>query len=448
MISATRMRVLVLAPCGRDARLIGTVLAAVNVDSEACATVADLVARMRDGAGAAIVAEEALSAGFDDLTAAMGGEPSWSDFPLILLAQRKHPPLAAAWLGDALSDTTILPRPLTPETLVSVVRVALRSRRRQYQLQAHLEAQRQRTAEIVEGIYDGYLSMDWQWHCVYVNQTGATLLGRRPEDLIGADMLEVMPHWSEGTFQSQVQDVMNTGRPFAIEEFCPINDRWFDVRCGRSVDGLCFFFSDITKRKDGERHLRLVINELSHRVKNTLAVIQAIADQTFKSGGDIDAIRVAFQGRLNALAETHTLLTVAHWESVDLATLIERTLGHMASGDRLRVRAVGNPVKLNPKAALAIGMTLHELATNAAKYGALVDVGCVDVLWRIADGALVIEWNEQGGGAVSSPTRKGFGTRMVDQAIEYELGGEVVRDYRPSGFHCLLTVPGELALAA
>lgn len=443
-----QLRVLVLAPRGRDAPLIRDVLGAAGIKATVCASTAEVATHMREGAGAVLIAEEAVADGTHDITAVLDGQPSWSDFPIIFLADRKHTPRAGACPVDALREAAILPRPLTPETLVSLVRVALRSRQRQYQLQAHLVAQQQRSAEVLEGIYDGYLSMDWQWRCVYVNHTGAALLNRRPQDLIGANMMDVMPHWSEGDFQKRVQDVMETGRPFRIEEWCPINGRWFDVRCGRSIDGLSFFFSDITPRKEAEEHLRLVINELSHRVKNTLAVIQAIADQTFKTGTDIEAVRQAFTGRLRALAETHTLLTEANWEAVDLAALVTRAVGHMI-GDISRVHASGEAVRLCPKAALAIGMTMHELSTNAAKYGALsTHAGSVEVRWRVNDDGLVIDWSEHGGNAVVPPKRKGFGTRMVDQAIEYELGGEVERVFRPDGLHCSLSVPAAAALAA
>jgi two-component sensor histidine kinase len=442
-VDETRMRVLVLAPHGRDAALIGDVLAAAGVVAQCCGSIPDLTERMREGAGAAIIVQEALAADTSELLATMEAQPSWSDFPLIVLADREK-----RWrqVPAALVHVVILPRPSTPESLVSIVRASLQSRRRQYQLEAYLDAQRQRVAEVLEGIFDGYLSMDWSWRCVYVNETGARLLGKAVDELVGSDMRQLMPHWSADGFEQCVRTVMDTGHPFLVEEYCPSMGRWFDVRCGRSVDGVSFFYSDITPRKKSEEHLQMVINELSHRVKNTLAVIQSIADQTFKADGSLETVRSAFQGRLSALAETHTLLTASHWESVDLAALVEHSVGHLSSGGR-RVRAAGARVKLTPKAALAIGMTLHELSTNAAKYGALAgEAGSVEVRWRTEAGDLVVDWLETAAAAVALPTRKGFGTRMVDQAIEYELGGAVSRDYRPTGLHCHLAIPLATAL--
>jgi two-component sensor histidine kinase len=448
-MGGVRMRVLVLAPRGRDAALICQVIEAAGMAAEACATLSELTSRMREGAAAALVAEEALAHGLSDFVSVLDSQPSWSDFPVILLAEAEHPPRVKDAMGHVLNSAAILRRPVAPETLVSVVRLELLSRRRQYQLQAYLATERQRAIEILENIYDGYLSIDCRWRCVYVNQRGASLLDCRPEDLIGANMLEIMPHWTTGTFRALVEGVMTTGKPFAVEEFCPITNRWLDVRCGASVDGLSFFFCDITQRKAAEEHLRLVINELGHRVKNTLAVIQVIADQTFKTGGDLESIRSAFQGRLKALAETHNLLTAAHWESVDLAALVDHAVGDLRGASCERVHAAGEALKLIPEASLAIGMTLHELYTNAVKYGALAtETGSIDMRWRLNGDALIIDWQEQGGAEITPPARKGFGTAMIDQSIEYQLGGQVVREYRPDGLHCTLTVPLEAVRSA
>jgi two-component sensor histidine kinase len=143
------------------------------------------------------------------------------------------------------------------------------------------------------------------------------------------------------------------------------------------------------------------------------------------------------------------LLTTTHWDSVDLRSLVEHSIGHVTGGGSSRVRTSGVAVNLNAKACLAISMTLHELSTNAVKYGALsADGGSIAVNWRLGDSVLVIEWSEQGAIGLTPPKRKGFGSRMIDQTIEYELGGEVAREYRPVGLHCVLTIPTASALAA
>ncbi|MBC7950308.1 MAG: PAS domain-containing protein [Rhodospirillaceae bacterium] len=441
--------VLVVAPRGRDAATIADILRARGITVEVVATVAELASRMDESSGAALIAEEALSTGLSELDAVLVNQPPWSNIPVILLAEPYHAGRIAISLPGSLNWAMILPRPLTPEILVSSVGMTLASRQKQFQIKALLVAQQQRTSEVLEGIDDGYLAVNGRWRCVYVNQRAADLLSRRREDMVGENLLDILPHWATDSRQTQVQSVTLTGHPFAIEEQCPINSRWLDVRCGRSIDGLSFFFRDITPRKESEEHLHLVLNELSHRVKNTLAVIQAIADQTFKSGGDLDSILSAFKGRLLALADTHALLAETHWNSVDLGSVIEHSIGHMTGCNSNRVRTSGGAVQLNAKACLAIGMTMHELSTNAAKYGALsTDGGAVEVNWRLSDDALVIDWIEQVETRLTPPTRKGFGTRLIDQTIEYELGGEVTREYRPVGLHCVLTVPAASALAA
>jgi len=199
---------------------------------------------------------------------------------------------------------------------------------------------------------------------------------------------------------------------------------------------------DITDRKEAEDHLRILVNELSHRVKNTLAVIQSITDQTFKTGTEVNGIRLALAGRLQALAETHTLLTLSKWESVDLATLAERAVGHLARNGDARFSVVGPRVQLTSKASLSLGLVIHELSTNAAKYGAwAVSDGVVTVKWHVTKTDVVLEWTETGRTDVMAPGRTSFGTKLIDQVIDYDLGGEVVRHYRPSGLSCTITVP-------
>lgn len=436
-------RVLVLAPQCGDTALIGEVLRSADIYAEDCANLAHLTQRIREGAGAAVMTEEVLADGGADFAIMLREQPSWSDFPIILLGGQQQLTMKSEWLPSA----SLLPRPLQPEILLSLVRVALRSRQRQYQLQAHLEAQKRRAAEVLEGIFDGYMAVDWQWHCLYVNSRGAELLNYRQADLIGVPILDVLPHWTESGLKQKVQAVLDGGPPFSSEERCPINGKWFDVRFSRSPDGLSIFYSDITARKESEAHLRLLVNELSHRVKNTLAVIQTIADQTLRDSDQIGPFRDAFIGRLQALAETHTLLTASKWESVDLISLVRQTLGHMDANSGLRVHIAGDIASLTPKASLSIGMTLHELSTNAAKYGALsVENGHVDIIWRVVGDDLVVEWDESGLTGIAPPTRKGFGTKLIHQAVKYDLGGTVDYDYRPSGLRCRLSVPSRSAL--
>lgn len=206
---------------------------------------------------------------------------------------------------------------------------------------------------------------------------------------------------------------------------------------------------DMTEQKEAERHLRVLVDELSHRVKNTLAVIQSLAEQTFRAGSDVTGIRQALTGRLQALADAHTLLTLSNWESVDLEILAGRVAGPLATKDDGRFTMLGPPASLTTKASLAFALVLHELCTNAAKYGAWsVAGGNVALAWHISGDNIVLDWTESVPTLVTPPARFGFGTRLIRQAVEYDLDGEVARDFRTEGLRCVVTVPAYRALVS
>jgi len=195
---------------------------------------------------------------------------------------------------------------------------------------------------------------------------------------------------------------------------------------------------DITERKIAEEHQRLLINELNHRVKNTLAIVQAIAWQSFRTGGAPPAMRDAFEGRLAALAAAHDVLTRQSWEAGSIAHIVaEATAPHHAGDGRLT--AEGPPVDLEPKAAVALGLAMHELATNAVKYGALsTPAGRVAVRWTAEGGLLRLTWRETDGPPVSGPIQRGFGARLLEQGLAGELGGAVTLDFRLEGLVCMV----------
>ncbi len=201
---------------------------------------------------------------------------------------------------------------------------------------------------------------------------------------------------------------------------------------------------DITERERADAQRELLLAELNHRVKNTLAVVQAIAHQTLKTT-DLDRARAAFDGRLAALAAAHNLLTKANWESAPLAHLVRDALRVQATGgDRLVTS--GPSVLLPPKQALAIAMALHELFTNAVKYGAFSnDEGRIDLQWSCSgeegDAHLKMVWLEQGGPTVLTPRHKGFGSMLLQQTLALDLDGEVSTEFRPEGLVCTIEAP-------
>gem|GEM_PF-824080 len=197
---------------------------------------------------------------------------------------------------------------------------------------------------------------------------------------------------------------------------------------------------DVTDRKRWEAHQRLLIDELNHRVKNTLAVVQGLAQQTFRGGDPLQA-RKAFEGRLAALSAAHNVLTRRSWSHAQLREILEGALAPFAQADD-RISLEGADLPLPPKVAVNLSLALHELATNAMKYGALsVPEGRVAVRWRNDDGRLCLAWRESGGPAVRAPDTRGFGTRMIERGLASELGGTVAVDFRPDGLVCEIDAP-------
>jgi PAS domain S-box-containing protein len=205
--------------------------------------------------------------------------------------------------------------------------------------------------------------------------------------------------------------------------------------------------TDITERLKADEQRVLLINELNHRVKNTLATVQSLAMQTLRNTERSADARDLFESRLTALSRAHDVLTVESWEGAELRRVASRALEPFTSKDG-RVSIEGPDVWLTPKQALALSMTLHELATNATKYGALSnDAGTVQVSWVVAlldgTGELTLTWSEQGGPPVSPPTRKGFGTRLIQPNLAHDLGGGATIDYRPQGVVSVIRSPIE-----
>jgi two-component sensor histidine kinase len=194
---------------------------------------------------------------------------------------------------------------------------------------------------------------------------------------------------------------------------------------------------------ESERRQRLLIDELNHRVKNTLAIIQSIAVQTAKDAETVNAFSASFAGRLTALSSTHDALTSGEWETASLRELLERELRPYRED---QVTLKGQDIEIGPRHALSFGMVFHELATNAVKYGALsAPSGKVDVNWRaeqVEDGEiLVVEWRETAGPSVAAPGRRGFGSRLIAMSVEHTLGGTVQTTYAAAGLTCVLRVP-------
>lgn len=200
---------------------------------------------------------------------------------------------------------------------------------------------------------------------------------------------------------------------------------------------------DISGRKRAEAQRNLLVAELNHRVKNTLATVISIARQSFP-GTAISKAREAFDARIRGLAQTHGRLADANWQSVSLETLFADEFAPYRQSESRNVSLEGPQVDISPKCALTLGLAIHELATNAAKYGALTtDRGMVDVKWSVDphDQMLDISWTEHDGPAVSSPGRSGFGRLLLERALVSDLGSEVHLHFDPGGLRCHIRIP-------
>jgi PAS domain S-box-containing protein len=195
---------------------------------------------------------------------------------------------------------------------------------------------------------------------------------------------------------------------------------------------------DLTEQKRADAQQRGLIDELNHRVKNTLATIQSMAAQTARGAPGEDA----FEGRLLALSRLHDQLSRNLWESADFDAIARDAFARLGAPANGQVTIEGPAVHLKPRAALGLGMVLHELACNTQKHGALsAPAGSVALAWHVVDGRLFVDWREKGGPAAVAPKHRGFGTRLLERAIAHELGGRSTIDFSASGLHCTMEIP-------
>lgn len=291
---------------------------------------------------------------------------------------------------------------------------------------------------------------DAQGRCLHLNQMLRRFWRVEEADISTFD-------WRHSMHQEDVEHVMSRmGAALAQQESVKVTGRYLNATgeyriletlahprfaADGTFMGLTGVNTDITERTRAEAQRELLLAELNHRVKNTLAVVQGLAHQTFRHTDEI--ARKAFEGRLQALATAHNLLTRSHWESTSLQQLASDTL-QLGGGSRQRISAEGPGISLSPHAALTIALALHELFTNTLKYGALsADGGSVKLSWQHveADGRLNIEWREQGGPPVVQPARKGFGSLLLERTLARDLNGRVDLSFDPAGVVCKIEMP-------
>jgi len=276
------------------------------------------------------------------------------------------------------------------------------------------------------------------------------LLGRSEAELLALDVTDVTHPDDVAATLELMRAVRETGearsldkryvRPDGTVAWANSNVTRLDGEDGRPRAFLAVTV-DLTERKRAEAHQRLLINELNHRVKNTLAIVQGVAQQSFRDGVPADAARAAFEGRLAALSTAHNVLTRESWEAASLRDIVAAAAAPFEADGR-RVSVEGPDLRIPPKLAVNLALALHELGTNAVKYGALsVPEGRVDLGWRVHGDRLNLVWRERGGPPVAAPARRGFGTRMIERGLATELGGPVTIDFDPAGLVCTVDAP-------
>ncbi len=287
------------------------------------------------------------------------------------------------------------------------------------------------------------------------NDAYGQLIGHR--DIAGRSVREALPELDGQGFFDLLDSVFATGEPYEGRESPArlqrtpdgpletvyLNFIYQPIRDGSGVVvGIFVQGHDVTANVLAAQRQKLMIDELNHRVKNTLATVQSIAIQTARSNTDPAGFAETFQSRIMSLSHTHNLLTQSHWEGADLRAILQH---ETEAYGPTRVSLIGPPVSLEPSVVLSLGMIFHELATNAAKYGALhTPEGRVLVDWALADQRdrkLRLTWRETGGPKVAIPDRRGFGSRLIERNIRHDLAGEINLVYAPHGLIAELTIP-------
>ena len=316
------------------------------------------------------------------------------------------------------------------------------------QTRVELEQANQLLRTFMEAVPGVIYAKDREGRLLVANRGTAQLLGRDFDDFIGRTDMELLDDKAEAAaVMANDRRIMESGVAEQLEEPVALADGsralWLSTKAPLrdetgEVVGLVGSSVDITARRHAEEQRVLLLNELNHRVKNTLAVVQGLARQTFRKDVDVDAAAETFDSRLAALSRAHNLLTDANWQTVDLREIVLDQLPQAGA----RASTSGPSVRLAPQLAVSIALALHELGTNATKYGALSnETGRVQIHWSLDEAAskLHLRWEERGGPPVRGPRRRGFGSRLIERSLASEFGGEVKIQFPESGVICEFT---------
>lgn len=380
--------------------------------------------------------------------------------PIVLVV-----PVAVAWIAFKGSEIALYPADFRLALITAVTIVLLAALTLWGTAQLDRLAAIRRTAEALreseaslraffetDGVFASIVERQGEdVRYVTSNRAFARFFGR--DGVAGLSVREVSGRKSEGALLQQLRDVEARGVPMSVENAIDTaaGTRWFAVTISPVADSppeaprFATVSVEISERKRAEARQQLLINELHHRVKNLLAIVQSLAQQSFRGDQASPSARQAFESRLSAVAAAHDLLVRRDWEAASLLRLVSESAGPGCGADRARIDIDGPDIDLPSKTAVSLALALHELCTNAVKYGALSNAsGRIAVRWSVEDGdpqRLRMTWTESGGPPVAVPSIRGFGSRLIERALAAELGGPVVMDFRPEGLVCTVDAP-------
>jgi PAS domain S-box-containing protein len=454
------------APRGRDAVVAGQLLSKEDIASIPVQSLSELASLVQSQIGAVLITEEALvGQGAATLTASIAAQPAWSDVPFIVLANgtANNRSEDAKERMDALRNAVLMSRPLHAEELIRSVRSALKARARQHDARKSLEQLQLRERELFDSqakfhaISDTVDQMIWSttpdgYHD-YFNHRWYEFTGVPDGSTDGEAWNGIFhPDDQERAWETW-RHSLRTGEPYEIEYRLRHKSgayRWVLGRARAALDetgsimrwyGSC---TDIHEIKQAEEQRRLMLAEMNHRVKNTLTMVNVMISQSLRQSANIQDAQASIQARIAMMARAHDRLINANWSNTRIVEVINAALvPHRTGEGRFVIEGADHPI--SSKQALALTMALHELATNAAKYGALSSgTGKVLVKWGAKtddSGQFSFVWAERGGPTVQPPTRRGFGSLMIEQALAGYFRGSAELIYDPAGLTFSLSAP-------
>jgi two-component sensor histidine kinase/PAS domain-containing protein len=360
--------------------------------------------------------------------------------------------------GDDAMPVAVWSRPISiANTTATLVRLT--------DLSVHRRAEQIAAAErfarsVLEQATEAVVVLSPDGHITHASWRAEQLAEKSP---VGRTFSEAFPLEAQRTdeagtlaleqFSAESLDTMLATRPFHGVEVKLRGERnarsAFLLSAGPLVDegrhnvGSIVTLTDITERKRAEEQLTIMVAELNHRVKNILAIVQSVAAQTVRSSGSLEDFADAFTGRLKALAIAHDLLTQTRWIGIGLNELLAAVLAPYRSAGESRVTISGPAILLPARAVVPLSMVLHEMTTNAAKYGALsTRRGTIDITWQVSDSgdrSVELVWQERRGPVVKPGASAGFGTKLIDRAISHDLDGRTKIDFDPAGVRWTIT---------